>query len=228
MYQLSEGQWNGNMIRERVSTQGIIRPLEPESELSALIIDPDVIGRISELTLRRYLDASAMFDKKFAHTIRAIKKDRWRNLTLAKKDTKRGLAALHHKITLSSAENSNSSSSVAHGVRESFPSSGSWNWAWVLDGEERPPPSSIVSRRDTAEARHLAKIADQSLFQDDQSLSANRLWSAVLNFFTFDQDQPLSNANSTKRPSRLDRFLGRERFVKATFLPDDVKDEGHH
>ncbi|KAH0588833.1 hypothetical protein H2248_004632 [Termitomyces sp. 'cryptogamus'] len=228
VYRLSEGQWNGNMIRERVSTQGIIRPLEPESELSALIIDPDVIGRISELTLRRYLDASAMFDKKFAHTIRAIKKDRWRNLTLAKKDTKRGLAALHHKITLSSAENSNSSSSVAHGVRESFPSSGSWNWAWVLDGEERPPPSSIVSRRDTAEARHLAKIADQSLFQDDQSLSANRLWSAVLNFFTFDQDQPLSNANSTKRPSRLDRFLGRERFVKATFLPDDVKDEGHH
>ncbi|KAG6902758.1 hypothetical protein C0995_011906 [Termitomyces sp. Mi166 len=221
VYSSSGVPWDGTMMRERVSTQGIIRPLESESELGALIIDPDIIGRMSELTLRRYLDANAMFDKKFVHTIRAIEKDRRRNLKLAKKDTKRGLAVLHHKLSLGEAEGNNSSSSsvTSRGLREgSFTSSGSWNWAWALDGEERPPPSSIVSRRDTAEARRLAKIADQSLFQDDQALSGNRFWSAVLNFFTSDQDQPPSDTKLTTRPSRINRFLRRESSVKVISL----------
>ncbi|KAG6899838.1 hypothetical protein C0993_006356 [Termitomyces sp. T159_Od127] len=228
IYRFSGNSWDGTMIRERISTQGIVRPLEPESELSALAIDPDIIGCMSELTLRRYLDASAMFDKKFAHTIRAIERDRKRNLKLAKKDTKRDLAALHHKLFLSEAESSSSSSSMTSRGRRagSFTSSGSWNWAWALDGEERPPPSSIVSRRDTAEARHLAKIADEFLLQDDKALSGNRFWSAVLNFFTSDQDQLPSDTNLTKRPSRLDRFFLRERS-KDISSRDSEKNEGY-
>lgn len=213
------------MIRERISTQGITRPLESESELGALTIDPDIIGCMSELTLRRYLDASAMFDKKFAHTIRAIERDRWHNLKLARKDIKRDLAVLHHKLILSDAESSISSSlTTSCGRRErSFTSSGSWNWAWALDGEERPPPSSIVSRRDTAEARHLAKIADQFLFQDDQVLSGNRFWSTVLNFFTSDQDSLPSDTNLTKRSSRLDRLFLKKRSGKDISSLDDAK-----
>ncbi|KAG6897533.1 hypothetical protein C0992_000518 [Termitomyces sp. T32_za158] len=227
VYRSSGNPWDGTMIRERISTQGIIRPLEPESELSALTIDPDIIGCMSELTLRRYLDARAMFDKKFAYTIRTIERDRKRNLQLAKRDIKRDLAALHHKLILSDAESGGPSSSMtSRGRREgSFASSGSWNWAWALDGEERPPPSSIVSRRDTAEARHLAKIADQFLFQDDQALSGNRFWSAVLNFFTSDQDQQPSDTNLTKRPSRLDRLFLRERSVKDISSRDGVTKE---
>lgn len=59
----------------------------------------------------------------------------------------------------------------------------SWGWSWVTDGEH-PPPSSIVSRRDTAEARRLARIADMSIGQDESKLSGNRLWSILANFLT--------------------------------------------
>jgi hypothetical protein len=39
-------------------------------------------------------------------------------------------------------------------------SSPGWAWSWVLDELENPPPSSIVARRDTEEARQLAGFAD--------------------------------------------------------------------
>ncbi|KAG6850876.1 hypothetical protein H0H93_007494 [Arthromyces matolae] len=187
---LQQGKrWDGTMIRERISTRGLIRPLEPESELGALTINADIVGRLSELALRRYLDANAMFDKKFAHTIRTIEKDRRRNLKLAKKDTKRDMHALQQHLTLNNTSTSTGSPSSPAYSTGSLTSSDSWNWAWALDGDERPPPSSIVSRRDTSEARRLAKIADQCLLQSDQALSGNRFWSAVINFFSLDQDQ---------------------------------------
>ncbi|KAG6815608.1 hypothetical protein H0H87_012988 [Tephrocybe sp. NHM501043] len=216
VYGSAESPWDGTMMRERVSTQGIIRPLEAESELGALLIDRDIIGQMSELILRRYLDANAMFEKKFAHTIRTIEKDRRHNLKLAKKDTKRNMAVLHQNLMRDETGSSTSSGlSTPHGVMEGLlASSGSWSWAWALDGEERPPPSSIVSRRDTTEARRLAKIADQSILQDDQSLSGNRFWSAVINFLTVspNQDQHIkSGVHLAKRPSRLSKFLRLER-----------------
>ncbi|KAG6813290.1 hypothetical protein H0H92_012445 [Tricholoma furcatifolium] len=213
VYRATGTPWDGTMIRERVSTQGIIRPLESESELGAMAIDPDIIGRLSELTLRRYLDACAIFDKKFAHTIRTIEKDRQRNLKLAKKDTTRNMAVLHQSLARDDVDR-RSSKSTPFGIKEGLlAATGSWSWAWVLDGEERPPPSSIVSRRDTAEARRLAKVADQSVRQDDQALSGNRFWSAVISFLTAVPDSP---SHVTKRPSRLSRFLRRERRGAAT------------
>ncbi|KAG6840750.1 hypothetical protein C0991_004600 [Blastosporella zonata] len=213
--------WDGTMMRERISTQGIIRPLEAEPELGAMTIDPDIIGQMSELTLRRYLDASATFDKKFAHTIRTIEKDRRHNLKLAKKDTKRDMAALHHNLMRDEAGSRSSGLGTPHGVREGLLAS-SGSWAWVLDGDERPPPSSIVSRRDTTEARRLAKIADQC---DDQALSGNRFWSAVINFLTItpEQVQPPkpSEARLVKRPSRLIRFLRREDQTSVAVSSDE-------
>lgn len=59
----------------------------------------------------------------------------------------------------------------------------SWIWTWALDGEH-PPPTSIVSRRDTAEARHLARIADLSMEQEESKRSGNMLWSVLVNFLT--------------------------------------------
>jgi len=212
------------MLRERVSTQGIIRRMEPEHELEAFTVKAELIGQMSELTLRRYLDAKVKFDKKFAHTIRQIEKDRRHHLKLAKQDTKKNMALLH--LSLMREEESGVSGQGTHGIKDgSFTSTGSWTWAWVLDGEERPPPSSIVSRRDTAEARRLAKVADQALLQDDQALSGNRFWSAVVDFLTTtpDRDNPESSQpvpRLIKRPSRLSRFLGRER------LGAGKKDEG--
>lgn len=46
-------------------------------------------------------------------------------------------------------------------------------WDWALKGE-RPPPSAVVSRRDTGEAVKLARIADQS--DDDSKLGGVNLW----------------------------------------------------
>ena len=59
-----------------------------------------------------------------------------------------------------------------------------WGWAWALDESEDPPPSSIVSRRDTQEAQKLADIADQAILGPDHAFSGNHLWSVVMNFLT--------------------------------------------
>jgi hypothetical protein len=79
--------------------------------------------------------------------------------------------------------------------------SGSWKWAWALDGDENPPPSSIVSRRDTDEARRLGRIADQSLSQEESRLSGNNLWSTVVNFLSTspsDTDKKKQSADSAE------------------------------
>ena len=62
------------MIRERVSTHGVLRPLEPEEELTAFKLPSEVIGEISELAVRRWMDGTAKFGKKFGKTAKAIEK----------------------------------------------------------------------------------------------------------------------------------------------------------
>src|ERR1700761_1304549 len=66
------------MIRERVSIQGTIRPLEPETELPAMQVPSERIGTPSEHALRRYIAGHARFEKKFARAIQRIAKDRQR------------------------------------------------------------------------------------------------------------------------------------------------------
>lgn len=48
-----------NMIRERVSMTGVVRPMEPEGEMSMLQLDPEDVGLIKEDAARRYLAGSA-------------------------------------------------------------------------------------------------------------------------------------------------------------------------
>jgi hypothetical protein len=43
------------MICERVSTQAIIRPLKPESELPVMQLPPEKVGTHSEQTFRQYV-----------------------------------------------------------------------------------------------------------------------------------------------------------------------------
>jgi hypothetical protein len=168
------------MIRERVSTQGVIRPLEPEDELDAFHVAPDVIGVIGEVAARRYIDATTHFDKKFSGAIKAIEKDRRRNLERAKQDIYGHMA--HLQAFLWGEEKDVKRKGIKEGLKAM---SGSWGWAWALDGQERPPPSSIVSRRDTAEARRLARIADKSVMPDDEcAMNGNSLWSIVVNFLS--------------------------------------------
>ncbi|KAI0332971.1 alpha/beta-hydrolase [Cubamyces sp. BRFM 1775] len=194
------------MIRERVSTRGVVRALEPESELTAFQLPPELVGEVSELAVRRYLDGAAKFGRKFAKASKAIDKARRRNLERAKQDTMRNMAQLHTFLnagrsgdgdehgdeTRTASQNGHgeggsaraAKADTAQGVKDGLAASGSWPWAWALDMDENPPPSSIVSRRDTEEARRLAKIADQAVLMDEHAVSGNNLWSLIVNFLT--------------------------------------------
>lgn len=179
------------MIRERVSTRGVIRPLEPESELSAFSLPPELVGVVSELALRRYLDGKAKFDKKFHSTTKTIAKRRQRHFDTAKRDAVKKMNQL--QTYLEDGQIRQGSNDKAKEVKENVLEIGSWNWAWALDGDEHPPPSSIVSRRDTAEAVELARIADQSVLSDEHMFSGNNLWSMVVNFLTVVPDSKHSH-----------------------------------
>ncbi|KAI9452279.1 hypothetical protein BJY52DRAFT_940839 [Lactarius psammicola] len=202
-----------DMIRERVSTQGIIRPLEPELELPAMRVPPELVGTLSEHAVRRYVAGHACLEKKFARAIRRVEKHRLRNIDRASRDTNRHIAALQHYLDREHTD------AEAGGVEAS------WNLAWALDADERPPPSSIVARRDTEEALKLARVADKAVLASERSLSGNNLWSVVVGFLTVspdDRPSPLSDGGSprarehvvgtkTGRTARLRSFLRRKR-----------------
>ncbi|KAJ7072701.1 hypothetical protein C8F01DRAFT_1104996 [Mycena amicta] len=188
----ANGEWKASaMIRERISTRGVVRPLEPESELPAFSVAPENIGVVSELAVRRYLDGVQKWDRKFAGARKSVEKHRKRNLERARKDTVKNMSLLHNFIgretETSSADKAESANSVKEGL---LAMSGSWSWAWALDANENPPPSSIVSRRDTQEALRLARIADQTMFQtEEHTMTGNNLWSLMINFLTVNPDK---------------------------------------
>lgn len=166
--------WKEGMIRERVSTQGEIRPLERKEELDAFSVPSNMIGVISERALRRYIDGKTHFDDRFRKEIESIEKRRRRNMDLEKKEFSKVI--LHLRELRDGKDKGKASTTDL--------SSGSWGWAWALDEDEQPPASCIVSRRDTDEARRLARIADQAVLQDDVRLSGNNLWAILSNFLS--------------------------------------------
>ncbi|KAI6046335.1 hypothetical protein EDC04DRAFT_2630038 [Pisolithus marmoratus] len=170
-YDQAGRSWKEGIIRERVSTRGEIRPLEPNDQLDAFSVPSNMIGVLSERTLRRYIDGKALFDNRFRKEIAATEKRRSRNTDLAKKEIS--------KVILNLQE-------LRDGKAKGKPSTldscnGSGGWAWALDEDEKPPPSCIVSRCDTDEARRLARVADQAVLQDDVRLSGNNLWAVLMN-----------------------------------------------
>lgn len=197
------------MIRERVSTQGVVRPLEAEGDLVALKLPPELIGVVSERAARRYLDGCARFEKKFKHQIKQIAKQRRKNLERARRDTVRSLPQLQAALLQDGGgEGANAGASASTDVNNSArkdkgkgraigdglfsASAGSWGWAWALDEAERPPPSSIVARRDTEEARRLARIADTRGSAAESSMSGNSLWGLMMTFLTVAPDNSAS------------------------------------
>ena len=173
------------MIRERVSTQGIIRPLEPELELPAMQVPPELVGTLSEHAIRRYVTGHARLEKKFARAIRHVEKQRMRNIDRASRDTNRHIAALQHYLDREGQQQQRRDGDDDDDVEAS------WNLAWALDADERPPPSSIIARRDTEEALKLARVADKAVGASERALSANNLWSVVVGFLTASPDDPL-------------------------------------
>ncbi|KAF8806587.1 alpha/beta-hydrolase [Phlegmacium glaucopus] len=170
--------WDCDMIRERVSTKGVVRPLELEAELGAFQLQSQYVGRLSEHTLKRFIEQRDIFNKKFSDTVKSIEKHRRQNLERAKHDTIKRLGFLRQFLHKSDDE------AEIKKRKETAILSPGWAWAWALDEEEDPPPSSIVSRRDTEEARKLAEVADQAVLGDDRTMSGNNLWSFVMNLVT--------------------------------------------
>ncbi|KIY68103.1 alpha/beta-hydrolase [Cylindrobasidium torrendii FP15055 ss-10] len=200
VYTNGDGDWDGRMIRERVSTKGVIRALEPESELDAMKVPTNVVGTISELAMRRFINGSASHSKKYAGRVREIERHRASNLKKAEKGVIKNMSVLESSIKAKEDDRKDGKGGEGSNVREGLiPSTGSWSWAWVLDGSEKPPPSSIVSRRDTAEAMELAKIADLGVFELDHRVTGNNLWQILVNFLTVnngDKDGDLPAENS--------------------------------
>ena len=174
-----------NFIRERVSIRGVVRPLEPEAELVALQLEADAVGAISGPSLRRYIQGKKKYDAKFSGTIRGIDKARKRNLKLAHEEGDKSLGHLESYLQRVT-EKSDSGQNVLDSPRLQKVAAGSWNWSWALDEDEHPPPSSIVSRRDTWEARQLAMIAD---IMPENTLSGNNLWQHLVTFLTVTPDK---------------------------------------
>ncbi|KXN87458.1 AB hydrolase superfamily protein C4A8.06c [Leucoagaricus sp. SymC.cos] len=172
------------IIRERISTQGVVRPLEPEPELDAFTVPEEMIGMVSELTIRRYSAGEVQFRRKFKNTYKHIEKTRIKNLKRVAKEEGERLDAFRASASNSSDLNSKSNSGGGSHFkfRESVMNSPGWGYAWALDEMERPPPSSIVARRDTEEARKLALIADRAVLEEASELNANSLWSVMMNF----------------------------------------------
>ncbi|KAG1878876.1 hypothetical protein F4604DRAFT_1580013 [Suillus subluteus] len=189
--------WKEGMIRERVSTSGVLRALEPEADLDAFHTPTEIIGVLSELAVRRYMEGKGKFDKKFAKERHAIQKQRHRNLELSRKDVVKNIAQLQDSHGSQTKNGKGKAHDTVKGIKEGLEAaSASWSWAWALDMDERPPPSSIISRRDTDEARRLARIADQAVLQEYSHMSANSLWAVIVNFLTITHERDHKYADS--------------------------------
>jgi hypothetical protein len=86
------------MIRERVSTSGVIRPLEPEHDLAACKVPDDRVAQLSEETSNDISRTNRALDQQFEHTIKSIEKDRRHNLAKAKEDTIKRVTVLQNSI----------------------------------------------------------------------------------------------------------------------------------
>ncbi|KAF8756499.1 Alpha beta-hydrolase [Rhizoctonia solani] len=177
-----ESPFKNNMIRERVSTAGVLRPLEPESKLDACKVPLEAIGVINAAAVKRYLEGQALWDAKFSGTLKSIAKTRLKNLELARKEGRKSMGALAGGLangTLKDGEGGKEEADGSPSSSVTFLGSSNWSMSWALEGEN-PPPSSIVSRRDTAEARQLAICADRDLSNEETKMSGNNLWNIVI------------------------------------------------
>ncbi|KAH9066003.1 Alpha/Beta hydrolase protein [Lactarius deliciosus] len=132
-----ENDSNRTMIRERVATNGTIRPLEPECDLPGLHIDPAHLGVLSARWARVYMPFMQRHEKKYAGSMRQVARRRERAIALLRSQGSR-------------EEEKEKGGAEVEGE--------GWSVAWALDDpDERPPPSSLVARCDTAEALALAR-----------------------------------------------------------------------
>ncbi|SPC67080.1 uncharacterized protein UHOD_02664 [Ustilago sp. UG-2017b] len=174
------------MIRERVDVRGYLRPLEHETSLPALQINPEEIGCIKEGPVERYLDGQTQWAKRFAKTARKVEKQRAKNEQLAHKmlaeaasqglmdleGLERKKRELMRKANTPDAEfNAADGSGKSLGLSADDVAAGAEKcrekWFWLCDFgpmdlvNETPPPAAIAGRRDTEDALILLRRSFQ-------------------------------------------------------------------
>lgn len=166
------------MIRERVSTTGVIRPLEPEAELAACNIPADRVSRPSEDTVGRYLANKIKFEQTFGDTIKNIEKQR----KMAK--AKEGAIGLDQVLgwwrrgeTVDKDKEDYRPTEKNPGFDARVLTSPGWSRSLALDESENPPPSSVAARRDAEEGRRLAAVVDCATAGDGYGL-----WKVIQSF----------------------------------------------
>ncbi|KAI0483660.1 hypothetical protein F4859DRAFT_407888 [Xylaria cf. heliscus] len=72
--------FNDHMIRQRVSRHGVIRHLEPASELPGCTLNPNEVGVIKQGPVKKWLEARRQWDNRFATTRTKIHKKRLKEM----------------------------------------------------------------------------------------------------------------------------------------------------
>lgn len=203
-----------HMIRERVATNGAIRPLEDESSIPACVMKLDQICVLNEESVRRYLKGQEIWERKFAKVARTIEGRRQKHLNLSTKDGRRTMDKIRRQLHIAGegqspalATEPDTTADENHAVdlncvmEKTVLGSRQWKWGWALEGET-PPPSSIVARGDTAEARSLGQFADRQLGPGDEehSMSGNNLWSVVVEALTRGKPPPRGRRSGSQAP----------------------------
>ncbi|GAA5871840.1 hypothetical protein JCM3774_000316 [Rhodotorula dairenensis] len=191
-------EYDDNMIRERVSITGVVRPMEPESEMSMLHLDKEDLGVIKEAPVKRYLAGKAVLDRHFRSTYKKVQKKREKHLRKSmQEEAKRITKRLEEMQKQNSTSPSGSGAPTPPAASRLSPPAGDalgdrpprmtaspepldpaqrrtartrsvsipiglegLSGSWSMAGE-RPPPSSLAGRKDTLEARKLAKVLDE-------------------------------------------------------------------
>lgn len=72
-----EPTYRDSMIRERITTKGRIREMEPATEMPALQMDPELIGVVTEHgPIRTWLAKRAEWDKKYASKLEKLRAEK--------------------------------------------------------------------------------------------------------------------------------------------------------
>ncbi|EJD08016.1 alpha/beta-hydrolase [Fomitiporia mediterranea MF3/22] len=171
---------DNTMIRIRVSAKGEVRPLERQSELPACTLPSENIGAIDERILCRYLEGTQKWKERFSKTEKHIHKKRGTSLNYVKNappgDHRHEKHSVQDKAGRQANDGASDTSSISHQEDVPHSSNMNWAWAWAVKDDEYPPPSSIVARLDTKEARQLAKIAEKPC----KDPTKTRLWSRII------------------------------------------------
>ncbi|WVQ99705.1 hypothetical protein IAU59_006846 [Kwoniella sp. CBS 9459] len=198
-----DNPFTDHMIRERVSTTGSTRPLEPASELGGMQMPLDEAGYLKEGPVMRYINGQALWDKKYRRAAKTVTRKREKNLKIAHREGRKigmeWLKRAREKHGLDGRKMEGPADEPGTGGErdgEGNVDEGegndildqSWSWTWALNGEA-PPPSAVVSRRDFAEARQLALMADRLDSAHDSSFHGLTIWVGLASFFSHSSDR---------------------------------------